>query len=175
MVLLLNNSLLLFAVWTPDGWFQEQMGWEEHAKSMKLFPDGSIFFSRHVKVDLKQPQLDLSAYPLDIQYIDFKHMSYSYTADEVKMQWDDPPITYLQDENGDTVFTKHPIWGHTLGYYRASYYSTLYVVNGYDLYYETNHLQLRLDRLGYGIFTRFALPILILVILAGLTVRHTFI
>lgn len=156
-------------VWIPDGWFQDQLGWEEHAHAMKLYPDGSFFYSRHCTLTLKQSQLDLSAYPLDKQYIDLKHQSYGYTAEQVKFVWDDPPISYLEDYTGDTVFTKHPIWGHTIGYYRASEYDEAYVANGLDVTYETNHLQIRIDRLGRGILMRFALPILILVILAGLT------
>lgn len=95
------------------------------------------------------------------------------TGEEVKFAWDDPPITYLVDYTGETVFTKHPIWGHKLNYYLASEYEETFLINGNEVTYETNHLQIRIDRLGRGILMRFALPILILVILAGLTVSET--
>jgi hypothetical protein len=99
-----------------------------------------------------------------------KLQSYGLTAEVMKMVWDDPPLTYLVDPSGETVFAKHPIWGHTLDYYRASEFTDVYKLNGIDVSYETSRLQIRIDRLGQGLLMRFALPILILVILAGLTV-----
>ena len=97
-------SLYICLVWLPDGWFGDQLQWEVHAGSFKLYPDGTFFYSRHCILTLKQSQLDLTKYPLDSQYIDLKLMSYSYSLEQVAFVWQDPPVTYLKDQNDKVIF-----------------------------------------------------------------------
>ena len=153
-----------------DAWFQDIMSLEVQAATMKLYPDGTLFFSRHCLVQLKQSHLDLRLYPLDYQLIDLKLLSYGLTAQHMKMVYDDPPIEYLTDEEGQINFGNNAIWEHNAGYFNASTKEDNFLINGYLKTYETLHMKIYIERQGSGVLVRFAMPILILLLLAGLTV-----
>jgi hypothetical protein len=153
-----------------DAWFQDIMDFQVQASTLKLYPDGTLFYSRHCRVTLKQAHLDLSKYPLDYQLIDLKLLSYGLTAQHMKMVYKDPPIEYLMDTDGRINFGNNAIWEHKQGYYNASTKTDHFLINGYLKTYETLHMKIYIERQGAGVLMRFAMPILILLILAGLTV-----
>ena len=150
------------------------MDFQVQAQTMKLYPNGTIFYSRHCLVTLKQAQLDLAKYPLDYQLIELKLLSYGLTAQHMKMVYSDPPIEYLYDADGGIVFGNNAIWEHKAGYFNASIKTDEFLINGYLKTYETLYMKIYIERQGTGVLMRFAMPILILLILAGLTVSANY-
>lgn len=156
-------------VWVPDAFFQDVMEMEVQARTLKLYPEGGLFYSRHCRLVLKQAHMNLEKYPLDAQWIDLKLLSYGLTAQHMKMVYKDPPIEYLLDADGNINFGNNAIWEHKAGYYNASIKVDDFVINDYLKTYETLHMKIYIERQGTGVLMRFAMPILILLLLAGLT------
>lgn len=155
-----------------DAWFQDVMDMITQVSTLKLYPDGTLFYSRHLRLIIKQAHMDLAKYPLDYQLIDLKLLSYGLTAQHMKMVYDDPPIEYLIDSDGGINFGNNAIWEHKENYFNATIKTDDFVINGYQKTYETLHMRIYIERQGLGVLMRFAMPILILLILAGLTVSN---
>ncbi len=66
-------------IWTPDIEIKEAIDINLVSDLMHLFPDGHIFWSRHLLVTLTQSQMDLHDYPIDSQSFTITLESFSYS------------------------------------------------------------------------------------------------
>eukprot|EP00603_Paraphysomonas_imperforata_P003530 CAMPEP_0114413612 /NCGR_PEP_ID=MMETSP0103-20121206/948_1 /TAXON_ID=37642 ORGANISM="Paraphysomonas imperforata, Strain PA2" /NCGR_SAMPLE_ID=MMETSP0103 /ASSEMBLY_ACC=CAM_ASM_000201 /LENGTH=460 /DNA_ID=CAMNT_0001581699 /DNA_START=129 /DNA_END=1511 /DNA_ORIENTATION=+ len=157
-------------MWRPDLHFIDIFDINEEAGLFKLRPEGQIYWSRHIIATILQPDFDLSHYPNDNQDIVLTFESYGLTQGVMGLVFTDPPVGYVIDINKDIVFSKNPIW-----YHREDEYETAVFVNDYTNIPEfprlfvVLQLSLRIQRAGRGILVRFALPILILLLLSAAT------
>lgn len=156
-------------LWRPDLEFQDfieiNVGDEQ---SFKLRQGGEMYWSRHVNIILKQPEMNLDKYPLDKQEIIMRFLSYGLSANFMRVEFQDPPVTYVTDEHGTASLSQNPVWLHTVGDYSSQIFRVDYAEDpSYPLIYETLEMTLNIVRDGNGILVRFAMPILILLLLAG--------
>ena len=82
------------------------------AQSFKLYPDGRLYWSRHVVLKVLQPNLDLHDYPLDSHDIILKFGSYSHSVSVLTIAFKAPAVNYVVDTDDDLIFEKNPIWHH---------------------------------------------------------------
>ena len=75
-------------------------------------------------------------------------------------------------QNYDTVtpaFASNPVWRHQPGDFSGAVYEADYSHSNIERIFPLVNLQVRIQREGSGILTRFAFPVLVLLILAGFT------
>ncbi|KRY58884.1 Gamma-aminobutyric acid receptor exp-1, partial [Trichinella britovi] len=80
-------------LWIPDTCFNNALdskgpepGSLSHRGHMKLFEDGTIFYSRRLSITA-QCKFDLLMYPFDQQACGLELSSYGHTTDDVKYEW----------------------------------------------------------------------------------------
>lgn len=143
---------------------------------LNLKPGGKLFWSQHVILKVLQPNFDLHDYPLDSQQIRLKFGSYSQSMNTINLGFKIPPVEYvIEPSDGEVNFQKNPIWYHEEGDVHAYVYISDYTTDpkSPQLYQELE-LVLDITRQADGMMTRFALPILMLLFLAGLTFWASF-
>jgi hypothetical protein len=97
-------------MWVPDVQFQDLIDVSEVAVLFKLRPNGEMFYSRHLKVTVMQPILDLSKYPGDVQHVMMRYESDGLTGGVMDLQFSDPPVHYVQNDDGHINFEMNPVW-----------------------------------------------------------------
>uniref|UniRef100_A0A1Y1NHW9 Uncharacterized protein n=2 Tax=Photinus pyralis TaxID=7054 RepID=A0A1Y1NHW9_PHOPY len=100
---LINND---DAIWVPDTFFPS----EKKSRSfdslrpnvlIKIFPDGSVTYSKKLSVTLNCP-MDFDSYPFDRQVCNMRLESYGSTAEHMKLKWkaENPPVG---------IYSKNPV------------------------------------------------------------------
>lgn len=107
---LVNRGDEPLPVWVPDIQFQDLIESSEVAVLLKIRPNGQFFYSRHLKVTIMQPKLDLSQYPKDKQDVLLRFESYGLTGGVVDLEFKDPPVQYVTDDQGQVNFGQNPVW-----------------------------------------------------------------
>lgn len=162
-----ENDML--RLWVPDLMFEQLVDLNIFANTMKIFPNGKLYWSRLVTVRLAQPGFDYSDYPMDSQGIVISTMSYGLASVHLTQILADPPVDYNKDANGYT-FKQHPIWKTKIGDFDSMVYQRdLALDPKVKRIYDVSVVSLNMDRDGSGVIVRFSLPILILLVLAGIT------
>lgn len=107
---LVNRDDEPLPLWVPDVQFQDLIEENEVAVLLKLRPNGQFFYSRHLKVTIMQPTLDLTQYPKDEQSAKLRYESYGLTGGVMNLVFADNPVLYVSDEDGNINFEQNPVW-----------------------------------------------------------------
>ena len=192
---LVNRGDEPLPVWVPDIQFQDLIEENLVAVLFKLRPNGQFFYSRHLRVTIMQPTLDLSEYPKDKQHCMLRYESYGLTGGVMGLIFGDSPVHYVHNDAGEMNFEQNPVWYESLShnikhtYFSCGISSTSCVhryheEGNYELktfiadyttdpafkrYFIALQVDLYMERAGKGVVIRFAVPILILLLLAGAT------
>ena len=161
-----DNPLRL---WLSDLMFEQLVDINIFAHTMKLFPNGKIYWSRLTTVTLKQPGFDYTDYPMDRQGVVVSTMSYGLSSAHLRSFLLYPPVLYNHDDHGIS-FKQNPVWKTDVGDYSYEVYARDLSLNpNVSRVYDVAAVTVYVDRDGSGVLVRFALPILILLCLAGVT------
>ena len=74
----LDQQKFPLAIFTPTIQFIDSDDTVEHAQAIRILPDGTMFWSRHISITVFQPRFDYSEYPLDSQVIIIRTEPYNY-------------------------------------------------------------------------------------------------
>ena len=97
------------AIWLPDVDFVEAQTISELQVSLRLKPNGIIYWSRHIRMQLSQTSFNYANYPLDSQTITLHFSSYAFPSQLLNFAWAAPPIQLYNSGNGED-FGKNPQW-----------------------------------------------------------------
>lgn len=157
-------------VWLPDVEFQDVVDYTIVAQTIKLHPGGHLYWSRHFKVKLMQPNFDYSKYPIDSQDIVIRITSYGMSNNFCTLGFKQPVVNYINDADDKVSFKQNPVWYHDKNNYESEIYALdLTIEQSYPRFFDVGVVRIHIKREGDGILVRFALPILILILLAGVT------
>lgn len=67
--------------------------------------DGQFYWSRHMVATVLQPDLDLTEYPKDEQWVVITFESYGLTEGVMHLEFDENPVGYITDAAGMLVPT----------------------------------------------------------------------
>jgi hypothetical protein len=146
-------------LWLPDLFFLEATDINMVDQLIKLLPNGTIFWSRHIVAELSQNNMKFEKYPVDDQHFAMTMRSFSYGNQFVTLQ-------FINDEAvvpGNTA-------GNQLWDYQG-YKSMISLLNSSptdtNRLYSTASIQLLFQRESRGIIYRLALPVMIFMIVVG--------
>ncbi|XP_064608276.1 glycine receptor subunit alpha-2-like isoform X2 [Liolophura sinensis] len=119
-------------LWRPDPYFVNSKTEEAHDVSvpnvlMKLFPNGTIFFSQRFHLKLAC-NMDLRRFPMDRQHCYMKIMSYGLTTEEIKFDWmyDRDPVTLDQEVELAEFDVENISFGNCTAAYSISSHTCIY-------------------------------------------------
>lgn len=103
-------------MWIPrDVQIQEAIEEETQQSTVKFFPNGKLYWARHLTYSLSQPQFDYAKYPEDKHDIQFTIRSYAHNDSFLTVNYTEPAISYYTDVNKDAKFSMNQVWSHTKG------------------------------------------------------------
>ena len=161
---LVNNQGL--NIWMPNIHFIDAQSVNVYAESIRIKPNGVIYWSRHMVLTVTQEQLDFADYPMDTQVFNIRFEPYSLPVSMAEIGWQSPP--YILYSNGKSYdFENNAMWT-----YISTSNSTEVVNYGTSdkpYWNSVGVLTFTFKRLPQGILVRLAVPITLLVLLAGLS------
>jgi hypothetical protein len=157
--------------WLPDTYILEAVSSDIQAEMVHLFQDGSVWWSRHFVLVIKQGQFNLKQYPLDKQRFTLTLQSWAYATQYVVLfpfrEKGPGLIRFNQDPTLKIDYIKEdPLWK-----YRGA--STNVEEQQLGSFFDPNRnystisIILEFERESYGILFRLALPILMFLFLVG--------
>jgi hypothetical protein len=157
--------------WLPDTRILETISSDIQAEMIHLFHNGSVWWSRHFVVVLKQGQFVLTQYPLDKQRITLTIQPWAYATQFVVLQpfseLGPGLLRFTQDPTTNTAYIKQdPLWTF-VGVSAVVEKQQLGSFFDPNREYSSISIILEFERESYGIVFRLALPILIFLLLVG--------
>ena len=162
-------------IWLPDITFTDEIGQVMVAQTLKLRPNGFFLWTRHLRLDIVQPHFTYEDFPLDIQQLNIRFMSNSYSIDFLRLQYSEQAVSFVKaaypnlddlnwELNNQWILNsddyKAFVWEDTRNFSAgASTISTTY---------DSAILILDAERISDGMLIRLGVPILILMVLSGL-------
>jgi hypothetical protein len=154
-------------IWLPDIVFYEGVELGELAQMVKLFPNGTLFWSRHYMVTLTEATMNLMKYPLDNQNFSMTFQSYAYDSNFLTITLFPKAVSFNYDDQlGVNYVDMNQLW--TYNYFTA--YSIIVpspVLLNPNRKYSTAYVNLRFQRQSFGVVYRLGLPIAMFLVLVG--------
>jgi hypothetical protein len=100
------------AIWMPDIRFHDAANIEVLAQTLRVNASNVFFWSRHIVIELMQPQMQFADYPTDEQTLLLRYGSYSYNQILLQLYFVPSAITYNQNFDGTYTFLSNPLWQH---------------------------------------------------------------
>ena len=162
---------LLF--WLPDIAFYQSIDIQNIAELIKLYDDGTVYWSRHVVVTFVEPAISFERYPLDTQNFSIVMQSYAFDVRFLNLQQYPTPVIFNGDyQQGVNYIQENQLWTYT----DYSCYTVVEVLGSPlnpNRSYATTYLNLAFERQSLGILYRLALPISIFMSVVGLSFLGT--
>ena len=152
------------SLWLPDLDFNDAQTVTELQVSLRLKPNGMIYWSRHLKLELSQTDFNYASYPMDSQTISLQFSSYAFPSQLLNLLWASPPIQLYNSGNG-ADFTKNPQW--TYDSYSTTTNQIDNSLSSTPRYCSQATLYVNITRESGGIIVRLAIPTLLLVFMGA--------
>jgi hypothetical protein len=162
-----NNQNNPLQIWVPDIVFYEGVALDVLAEMLKLFPNGTLFWSRHFVVTLTEANMDLLQYPLDSQNFSMTFQSYAYATQLMMLEFMPAAISFnYNDQVGVDYVDLNQIWTYQRW---TAYILTVDspVIFNPDRKYSTAYMNIEFSRQSFGIVYRLGLPIAMFLVLVG--------
>lgn len=154
------NSDQSTKIWLPDISFHDVQSIDYIAETIRINSSNVVFWSRQVVANLVQAKLNFTEYPQDSQNVEIRYGSYGYPKSILQMNHWGNPISFSINDDGLYTFFLNSIWTYKSSVYNL-YTSEKNVLN--SIY------QINVKREGYGTSIRVVFPMMLTMLLAGLT------
>ena len=155
--------------WLPDIAFYQSIDIQVIAELIKLYSDGTVYWSRHVVVTFVEPAISFQRYPLDKQNFSIVMQSYAFDVKFLNLlQYPSPVIFNGDTQEGLNYVQENQLWSYS----DYSCYTVVEVLGSPlnpNRSYATTYLNLAFERQSLGILYRLALPITIFMSVVGLS------
>jgi hypothetical protein len=175
----IRNENNMLEMWMPDIHFVDGKEQEVLEETIKIRPNGVMFWSRHMVVTIQQPGFLYLKYPEDHQQIILRVESYGLNSNGIIVNFTNKAVRFAQIQvvhpvsfiknNGVPNFNANPVWSYD-GYrtqLQLPDYGTS--AKGPTAYFTQPVVYIGIIRKSAGIIYRLALPIMLLLLLVGLT------
>eukprot|EP01038_Epipyxis_sp_PR26KG_P016287 gene16287-22184_t len=146
-------------IWLSDLVFYQSTDVTMIAELIKLYPNGTIYWSRHLLATFSQPQMSFKTYPLDNQNFSFVIQSYAFDNKFIKCLLYGSPVILNEDSQqyNKPYLKQNQIWTY-LDY--TAYIQEDLLPSPYNpsRTYSTIYLNLKFQRQSLGVVFRLALP-----------------
>ena len=156
-----------FGFWVPDFIFIDALSCDVQLTSVKLYPNGSIAMSQHIVITLMQSGFLYNFYPDDTQTLQLRVASYVLNNNQLQVQaFSGLPIVLYSSVDDELSFTLNPIWAFIKSYFKVVIENN--GTPGRPRLRSTAVVSLVVQRYSRGIVFRLAIPMFLLVLLAGI-------
>lgn len=174
--LMVRNQDTPLNLWLPDLIFYNSNEIIVMEETIRLRPGGQIFWSRRLVVTLQQPQFDYTKYPSDQQTIAITAKSFAYKSNILLVNfttdgavtapggWTQPPPVKVQEWGG---LGGNPVWD--MSDYQTSTTPEYAPPSDAKPTYTFTDFTVVASRKPAGIIYRLGLPIMLMLLLVGLT------
>jgi hypothetical protein len=157
-------------MWLPnDVIIRETISSNIIAETLFIFPDGNFLWSRNLRIELAESGMTYVNYPKDSQSFQISIAPYSATSNLITLHLLDPAISYVRNPvDGSANVYVSQLWD----YDSYSAYETTIMnpsVRNPNRSYSCLIYFLNFHRVSDGIIIRFALPIMIFLIIVGVS------
>eukprot|EP01036_Dinobryon_divergens_P032300 gene32300-41860_t len=164
----IRNPGLPLNFWLPDVTFYQSVDHNFIDEVIKLFPNGTFYWSRHLVGTFPQPQMNYQRYPLDEQNFTFSLQSFADDGNILQLKFlRNVPVVLLRQPQGNEVsVTLNQLWQ-----YEA--YSALVTSVAKPIPYNTKRkfsvmtVNLKFKRQSLGVVLRLALPVSVFLMIVG--------
>ncbi|RYY88784.1 hypothetical protein EON63_01785 [archaeon] len=147
-------------VWLPDVFFFETMQLEPVDELIKLLPNGSFFWSRHIIAKLSQTNMQFQSYPIDIQNFSLTMQSFSYDTSVIRLAYSSNIPVVTAPSASNELWTFKSSSGYLVDLLTPS------PVNS-ERRFSTAYVSIDYQRQPRGIIYRLALPVMIFLVVVG--------
>ena len=162
--LLVREKSNEFSIWLPNVHFVDAQNVKTIAETIRLKQNGIVYWSRHLVLTLTQEYMDFHSYPMDTQTFIARFEPYSLPQTMLVFEPASIPIT-LYNDDGSYPFTHNAMWQFlsTQAYVVATDYGS-----SSPRIFSVGHAEFAMRRRSSGLIFRLAVPIVFILILAGL-------
>jgi len=109
-----NNPAQPLNFWFPDITFYSATNIAVTAELIKVFPNCTIFWSRHIIATFPQPQMNFKRYPLDQQNFSIILQSFSFDNEIIQLNFDGGSAVVLltEDQNNEPSVDLNQLWSY---------------------------------------------------------------
>mmetsp|Transcript_983 Transcript_983/g.1321 ORF Transcript_983/g.1321 Transcript_983/m.1321 type:complete len:428 (+) Transcript_983:129-1412(+) len=162
------RSQVPLEIWLPDIFFYSVMDVNQIKEMIKIYPNGSMFWSRHLIVSFPEPQMNFKQYPLDRQNFSIVLQSFAHDSTTLSMSFvSNAAVALLTNPQYKTPL----IYLNQLWIYQS--YSG-FIINkaspspaNPSRKFSTAYINLAFQRQKMGIVLRLALPVTVFVVIVG--------
>ena len=161
-------------IWLPDVVFPDSQAAPVTTQQyIRLYPGGEIRYMRHIIISLLQSSFSYENYPHDEQKIIIRFYSLTMYSSQLMFVApteaapsgiDQPGFSFANNYNGDVSFAQNPLWNLV----DSSLTYTSMAINQYFGSRSTCLITITVSRKQSGLVNRMAVPVLFLVLLAGM-------
>ncbi len=161
----MNDALNL---WLPDFYFLDASNQDLIVQTIKLHPNGTIYWSQHLVITLAQQTMNFQQFPLDSQNFSIRFQSFSYDSKILSIQFEDPGVVLLTDpqNNNEENIAMNVLWNYDTW---TAYSQNSYQPINYNptRYFWVGYVNLEFSRASDGVIYRLGLPVTICLIVVG--------
>ncbi len=163
-----ENSNEALNLWLPDFYFLDASSQDLIVQTIKLRPNGTIYWSRHFVVTLAQQTMNFVNFPLDSQNFSIRFQSYAYDSKLLRIQMVNPAVVLLTDPQNNNMqnVAMNVLWDYDswTAYSQNSYQPISY---NPTRYFWVGYVNLKFSRASDGVIYRLGLPVTICLIVVG--------
>lgn len=93
--LVFGTDLSRLRLWLPDIRFPDQVDSMLVAQTVKIRPNGLLYWNRHFRMKIVQPQFSYEDYPLDKQLFNIRMVSYAYSTTFLRLSFSSAPVKFV--------------------------------------------------------------------------------
>jgi hypothetical protein len=161
-------------IWMPDFYFPDSAEQELVVQTVKLRPNGTIYWSRHLVITLSQPAMSFINFPLDTQNFSIRFQSYAYDSKLLSIVFPSPAVVFLTDpqNNNKANIAMNVLWDYetTTSYSQNTAQGITYNPNRR---FWVGYVNLRFTRASDGVIYRLGLPVTICLVVVGFSFWST--
>mmetsp|Transcript_14316 Transcript_14316/g.21434 ORF Transcript_14316/g.21434 Transcript_14316/m.21434 type:complete len:495 (+) Transcript_14316:102-1586(+) len=165
--LIFDNEEFMYKLWTPDIHFVDAQSVDYIGQTLRIYPNGTLQWSRHTILTIVQPYFDYSKYPSDKQIIEIRFESYAFPTVFVEIEFNDIAVMFVKNgdpSTGTDNFKNNPIW-------KFESFNAFVVESVFSEVrsFSTATVDISVSRQSSGVILRLVCPIVLLTLLAGCT------
>lgn len=168
ITLYINNQNAPLNIWLPDIFFYETASTSQFAELLKIYPNGTIYWSRQFQATLTEEAMQFVDYPLNNQNFTMTAESYAWDTAFLNLNLYEPPVelnVYSQSSLVPSI-DQNQLWTY-LGYTASTKIIKTPTLLNPKRTYSTVYFTIAFEPQSFGIIYRLAMPVIIFVVIAG--------
>ena len=165
-----RSSSFDFNIWLPDITFYQIISKEVVAELIKLYPNGTIYWARHILGSFEEPSMSFKVFPHDQQKFTLVLQSFALDSNLIELELFSTPVSLNEDARqvNKPYIKENPLWSYK-GYDAVVQSDLIASPLNPNRHFSTAYISLYFERKFMGVVYRLALPITVLMMVVGIS------